>query len=98
MQVTGILQSIPEEIYEAARVDGAGPVKIFFKITLPYMLFVTAPYLITTFAGNINNFNVIYLLSAGKPTPVGDFCQMERLPRLERLPERQIFLSHGSIS
>jgi len=52
MQVTGILQSIPEEIYEAARVDGAGPVKIFFKITLPYMLFVTAPYLITTFAGN----------------------------------------------
>ena len=71
MQVTGILQSIPEEIYEAARVDGAGPVKIFFKITLPYMLFVTAPYLITTFAGNINNFNVIYLLSNGAPTPVG---------------------------
>ena len=57
MQVTGILQSIPEDIYEAAKVDGAGPVKIFFKITLPYMLFVTAPYLITTFAGNINNFN-----------------------------------------
>lgn len=42
MQVTGILQSIPEDIYEAAKVDGAGPVKIFFKITLPYMLFVTA--------------------------------------------------------
>lgn len=71
MQVTGILQSIPEDIYEAARVDGAGPVRIFFKITLPYMLFVTAPYLITTFAGNINNFNVIYLLSNGAPTPVG---------------------------
>lgn len=71
MQVTGILQSIPEDIYEAAKVDGAGPVKIFFKITLPYMLFVTAPYLITTFAGNINNFNVIYLLSNGAPIPVG---------------------------
>lgn len=71
MQVTGILQSIPEDIYEAARVDGAGPVRIFFQITLPYMLFVTAPYLITTFAGNINNFNVIYLLSNGAPTPVG---------------------------
>ncbi len=38
---------------------------IFFKITLPYMLFVTTPYLITTFTGNINNFNVIYLLTAG---------------------------------
>ena len=72
MQVTGILQNIPGELYEAARVDGAGPVTIFFKITLPYMLFVTTPYLITTFTGNINNFNVIYLLSAGKPTPVGD--------------------------
>ena len=44
---------------------------IFFKITLPYMLFVTTPYLITTFTGNINNFNVIYLLTAGAPVPVG---------------------------
>ena len=70
MQVTGILQNIPGELYEAARVDGAGPVTIFFKITLPYMLFVTTPYLITTFTGNINNFNVIYLLSGGNPTPV----------------------------
>ena len=71
MQVTGILQNIPGELYEAARVDGAGPVTIFFKITLPYMLFVTTPYLITTFTGNINNFNVIYLLTAGVPVPVG---------------------------
>lgn len=71
MQVTGILQNIPGELYEAARVDGAGPVTIFFKITLPYMLFVTTPYLITTFTGNINNFNVIYLLTAGEPVPVG---------------------------
>lgn len=71
LQITGILQNIPSELYESAKVDGAGPVKIFFKITLPYMLFVTAPYLITTFAANINNFNVIYLLTTGKPTPVG---------------------------
>ena len=72
LQVTGILQNIPSELYEAARMDGAGPVTIFFKITLPYMLFVTTPYLITSFVGNINNFNVIYLLSAGGPTYVGD--------------------------
>ncbi len=71
VQVTGILQNIPSDLYEAAKVDGAGPVTTFFKITLPYMLFVTAPYLITTFASNINNFNVIYLLSNGAPTPVG---------------------------
>ncbi len=71
LQVTGVLQNIPVELYEAAKVDGAGPVKTFFKITLPYMLFVTSPYLITSFTGNVNNFNVIYLLSGGAPTPVG---------------------------
>ena len=57
--------------YEAAKVDGANSVTIFFKITLPYMLFVTTPYLITTFTGNINNFNVIFLLTKGEPVPVG---------------------------
>ena len=71
MQVTGIMQNIPAELYEAARVDGANAFVTFFKITLPYMLFVTTPYLITTFTGNVNNFNVIYLLSGGDPTPVG---------------------------
>ena len=72
LQVTGILQNIPGELYEAARMDGAGPVKVFFKITLPYMLFVTTPYLIASFVGNINNVNIIYLLSGGGPTMVGD--------------------------
>lgn len=62
-----MLQNIPEEVYEAARVDGANPVQIFFKITLPYMFYVTTPYLIVTFTGNVNNFNVIYLLSGGDP-------------------------------
>ncbi len=67
LQVTGVLQNIPSELYEAAKVDGAGPVKVFFNITLPYLLFVTSPYLITSFTGNINNFNVIFLLSGGNP-------------------------------
>lgn len=71
LQVTGILQNIPAELYESARVDGANAVVTFFKITLPYMLFVTTPYLITQFTGNVNNFNVIFLLSGGNPTPVG---------------------------
>lgn len=71
MQVTGILQNIPAELYESAKIDGASPFVTFMKITLPYMLFVTTPYLITSFTGNVNNFNVIYLLSNGDPTPVG---------------------------
>ena len=65
------LNIIPEELYESARVDGANPFVTFFKITLPYMLFVTTPYLITSFTGNINNFNVIYLTSTGLPRAVG---------------------------
>ena len=67
LTMTGILQNIPVELYEAARVDGANAVVTFFKITLPYMLFVTTPNLITSFVGNINNFNVIYLLTGGNP-------------------------------
>lgn len=72
LQVTGILQNIPSEQYEAARIDGANPFQIFFRITLPYMLFVMTPYLITQFTGNINNFNVIYLLTRGEPVQVGN--------------------------
>ncbi len=64
---TGILMNIPEELYESARIDGAGPAATFFRITMPYMLFVTAPYLITQFVGNVNNFNLIYLLTGGGP-------------------------------
>lgn len=67
LQLTGVLQNIPGDIYEAARVDGANAVQIFFRITLPYMLFITTPYLIATFTGNVNNFNIIYLLSGGDP-------------------------------
>ncbi len=65
---SGILMNIPADLYESATIDGAGPVRSFVSITLPYMLFVTTPYLITTFIGNINNFNVIYLLTNGGPT------------------------------
>lgn len=67
LQTSGILMNIPEDLYESARIDGATPVVQFFKITLPYMLFVTTPYLIQNFVGNINNFNVIYLLTNGGP-------------------------------
>lgn len=67
LMCSGILMNIPSDLYESAKIDGSGPVRTFFKITLPYMLFVTGPYLITTFIGNINNFNVIYLLSGGNP-------------------------------
>lgn len=65
---TGILMNIPEDLYESARIDGANVWQQYMKITLPYMLFITGPYLLTSFIGNMNNFNVIYLLTGGGPT------------------------------
>lgn len=71
---SGLLLNIPESLYEAARVDGANAKTMFFKITMPYIIHVTTPYLITQFVGNINNFNVIYLLSGGGPSTL-DYYQ-----------------------
>ena len=60
---TGVLMNIPGDLTESAKIDGASPFQIFRSITMPYMLFVTGPSLITQFIANINNFNVIYLLT-----------------------------------
>jgi arabinogalactan oligomer/maltooligosaccharide transport system permease protein len=67
---TGLLMNIPQDLYESARIDGASGAQMFWYITLPYMLFVTGPFLLTQFTGNLNNFNVIYLLSGGGPQSV----------------------------
>jgi arabinogalactan oligomer/maltooligosaccharide transport system permease protein len=63
----GALQSIPDELVEAARVDGGGPLQIFRRVTLPLLLIATSPLLIASFAFNFNNFNNIYLLTGGGP-------------------------------
>ncbi len=67
LMCTGVLSNLPVDYYEAAKIDGASPIRIFKEITLPYMLHITTPYLITQFVGNINNFNVIWLLTGGGP-------------------------------
>ncbi|AYB46324.1 ABC transporter permease subunit [Paenibacillus lautus] len=70
--VMSVLTTIPKDLYEAADVDGATGFQKFKIITLPMILFSTAPVLITQFAGNINNFNLIFLLTNGNPV-VGDY-------------------------
>lgn len=60
---TGVLMNIPADQIESARLDGANKFQIFCKITMPYVLFIQGPALITDFVKNINNFNVIYLLT-----------------------------------
>ncbi len=60
---TGILMNIPGELLESAKIDGANAWQSFKSITMPYILFVTGPSLVNSVVSNINNFNVIYLLS-----------------------------------
>ena len=68
LSMSGILMNIPEDLYESARIDGATPVKTFTAITLPYMIFVTTPQLITTFVGNINDILVTWLFKLSMDT------------------------------
>lgn len=70
--ILGVLTTIPKDLYEAAEVDGATGYQKFRIVTLPMVLFTTAPTLITQFAGNINNFNAIFLLTGGDPVK-GDY-------------------------
>lgn len=68
---SGALQSIPEEIYAAAQVDGANSWQQFWQITLPLLLVAVGPLLIASFTFNFNNFNLIYLFNAGGPPMAG---------------------------
>ncbi|MCA0251097.1 MAG: ABC transporter permease subunit [Actinobacteria bacterium] len=64
---TGALQALPRDIQEAARVDGAGPLRTWWSVTGPLVLIATAPVLIASFAFNFNNFTLIYMLTEGGP-------------------------------
>jgi maltose/maltodextrin transport system permease protein len=67
----GLLKSIPEDLYEASAMDGAGPVSNFFNITLPLLIKPLTPLLIASFAFNFNNFVLIALLTNGGPDIIG---------------------------
>lgn len=67
----GALQSIPEDVQEAATVDGAKPWAIFRLIKLPLLMVTVAPLLIASFAFNFNNFGLIYMLTGGGPRDGG---------------------------
>lgn len=68
---TGALQAIPGELTEAGIVDGAGPLRRFWSITLPLLMVSVAPLLIASFAFNFNNFSLIYMLTGGGPNYPG---------------------------
>ncbi|MBB5212674.1 extracellular solute-binding protein [Microbulbifer hydrolyticus] len=70
--ILGGLQSIPRELYEAARVEGAGRWLQFRTITLPLLKPVLIPAVILSVVWTFNMFNVIYLVSDGAPAGAND--------------------------
>ncbi len=67
----GLLKAIPDDLYEASAMDGAGPLDNFFRITLPMLVKPMVPLLIASFAFNFNNFVLIQLLTNGAPDMLG---------------------------
>ncbi len=67
IMVLAALQGIPEELYEAARIDGAGKLQVFRSITLPMVRSTIAITSILTTIWTINNFNAIWLMTQGGP-------------------------------
>ncbi len=67
----GLLKAIPDDLYEASAMDGAGPFQNFFKITLPLLIKPLTPLMIASFAFNFNNFVLIQLLTNGGPDRLG---------------------------
>ncbi|MFB8545599.1 carbohydrate ABC transporter permease [Enterococcus casseliflavus] len=71
VMVSGILQSISEDLYEAAKMDGANALQRFRNITLPAIFLVASPTFVTQYTGNFNNFSMIYLFNEGGPGSLG---------------------------
>lgn len=65
--IMGSMTAISEDIYEAAKIDGANEFQIFKKMILPIVLYQTTPLIIMSFTHNINNFGAIFFLTGGNP-------------------------------
>lgn len=68
MLITGIMTSVPKELYEASEIDGANKRVQFTRITLPMVLYQTVPLFIMSFSFNLNNFGAVFFLTGGGPT------------------------------
>ncbi|MAS37999.1 MAG: hypothetical protein CL610_28650 [Anaerolineaceae bacterium] len=93
--VTGALQGIPKDMYEAADVDGASPWQKFRTLTLPLILVAVGPLLIASFAFNFNNFTVIELFNNGGPAIAGSTVPSGHTDILITYTYRQAFGTQG---
>ena len=61
------MQKIPAELYESARIDGAGPTRCFFSITIPQIKEMIVVCTVITIIGSFKLFDEIYVMTAGGP-------------------------------
>ena len=66
--ITGLMTTMPPELYEAATIDGANKSQQFRYITLPVLIYQTIPLMIMSFSYNMNNFGAVYFLTQGNPS------------------------------
>jgi ABC-type sugar transport system permease subunit len=92
----GALRSIPEEIYDAAVIDGADFWSQFYYVTSPLLLRILTPLLIASFTFNFNNFNVIYIFNFGLPAMAGTAVPMGQTDILISFVYRLAFLSSNT--
>jgi len=75
--IMGALQAIPSDLYEAARVDGAGPWRRFVSVTLPLVGPSLVPAVVLGTIWTFNMFNVVFLVSEGQPEGATDILVTE---------------------
>jgi arabinogalactan oligomer/maltooligosaccharide transport system permease protein len=92
---TGALQSIPQELTEAARIDGASRLQVTGRVVTPLLLVSVAPLLVSSFAFNFNNFNAIQLLTGGGPFAAGEYVR-GATDILISMIYRMAFAGHGA--
>ena len=91
----GLIKAIPQDLYEASAVAGAGPITNFFRITLPLIIKPLTPLLISSFAFNFNNFVLISLLTGGLPDFLNTATPAGTTDILVSYTYRMSFLDHG---
>ncbi len=91
----GYLQSVPQDHYKAAALEGSSPVRSFFSITLPQILPPFVPLLISSFAFNFNNIVLILLLTRGQPDIPGTLIPAGQTDILGSFTFRMSFVDSG---
>lgn len=92
----GFLQSVPEDQKKAAYLEGAGPLRVFWTITLPQILPPFLPLLLASFAFNFNNIVLVLLLSQGGPDIPGTLIPAGKTDILGSFTYRIAFMDSGT--